>query len=50
MLELTGEIEEIYDCTMRKSWILWLLGISGTSLAVGFFATALLDYLTIGGR
>ena len=44
----TGEMKEIYDNIMRKSTILWLVGFSGTSLAVGFFARILLDYLTIG--
>ena len=35
---------------MNKSWILWILGISGTSLTVCFYVTIFLDYFTIGGR
>ena len=50
MLKLTGEINEIYNCMMRKSWILWLLGILTTSMTVGFYVTVFLDYFTIGGR
>ena len=43
-------MQEIFDCTMSKSWILWVLGLAGTSVATGFYVTILLDYFTLGVR
>ena len=45
---LLGDIQEIYDGIIRKSWILFALGIAGTFLAVSFYVTILLDYFTLG--
>ena len=48
MLYPKGDMQEIYDGIIRKSWILFALGIAGTFLAVSFYVTILMDYFTLG--
>ena len=43
-----GEMQKIYDGIIRKSWILFALGIAATFLAVSFYVTILMDYFTLG--
>ena len=43
-----GDMQEIYDGIIRKSWRLFALGIAGTFLAVSFYVTILMDYFTPG--
>ena len=41
-------MQKIYDGIIRKSWILFALGIAATFLAVSFYVTILMDYFTLG--